>query len=138
MRDHVEYETGDMHELAIRLPANVAIWNRLRLVSDSRGLAGPLLFIIQFLFWRASLERFQPGNLDTLIILHESFRAEHHLGTRGHVTRPLHLIMPSRDYFQLRASWIHRSEKTGFCAGAGGEKVGVMTPNFLLTLLHCL
>lgn len=68
MRDHVEYETGDMHELAIRLPANV--------VSDSRGLAGPLLFIIiQFLFWRASLQRFQPGNLDTLIILQESFRA---------------------------------------------------------------
>ena len=75
MRDHVEYETGDMHELAIRLPANVAIWNRLRLVSDSRGLAGPLLFIIPFLFWRASLERFQPGKLDTLIILQESFRA---------------------------------------------------------------
>ena len=36
MRDHAKYETGDMHELANRLPANVAIWNWLDVVNDSR------------------------------------------------------------------------------------------------------
>ena len=36
MRDHAKYETGDMHELANRLPVNVAIWKRLGIVSDSR------------------------------------------------------------------------------------------------------
>ena len=37
MRDHAMYETGDMHELANRFPADVAIWKRLGIiVSDSR------------------------------------------------------------------------------------------------------
>lgn len=36
-RPHVRYKTGDMHELANRLPADVAIWKRLgTMVSDSR------------------------------------------------------------------------------------------------------
>ena len=55
--------------------------------------------------------------------------------------------MPSRDYFQLRASWTagaSEEKKTGFCTRVGVENLEelmqclVTTPNFLLSLLHCL